>query len=252
MQLARQAYINNLLVQREFLTRMLCRVEDDGAPIFSYVGQIFELNKKYFEHNGFKITTTQEIVDGRVMIVNIITIDDSNICLTPDELKVSKYLADNHRYLCPPACQISLDNLESDGSQDDAKKDSAYGQEREIDDSQGAADSAKVGFDDAFDGRPFFVPDDDEDSSDDYFAYLEKLLKESSDGNKDDSFSLPTKKDVQKMISDFHLREKMESARTTLHEFVKTGASTLRVLAELLEDAVSDDHKDEANNNKDA
>lgn len=90
--LAKETKIHNLILQREVLKKMALSHRKDGDPAFRYIGYIYPENRKYFEGEGYDVTTITSIEALKItegLPLNIFTPFDE-IKLTPEEEKTSQ------------------------------------------------------------------------------------------------------------------------------------------------------------------
>lgn len=93
--LAKEAKINTLIIQRDFIERLLRCLGEDGDSSYRYAGYLYPENRKYFEEEGYDITTITSIEALQItqgLPLNIFTPSDE-ITLTEEEILFSKAIA---------------------------------------------------------------------------------------------------------------------------------------------------------------
>lgn len=93
--LAKEIKIHNLIHQRNFIKAQLEGVKKDGDPAYRYFGYVYSENRKYFESEGYEITTITSVEALKItkgLPLNIFTPFDG-IELTPDEETTSQRIA---------------------------------------------------------------------------------------------------------------------------------------------------------------
>ena len=95
--LAKEIKIKNLMVQRKFITEQLkLRLENpcmDGDSTYNYIGYIFPENIKYLEDEGFSITKSSYVFNGRTgnfTLVSYYIHPSDNITLSEKEIAESE------------------------------------------------------------------------------------------------------------------------------------------------------------------
>jgi len=90
--LAKESKVRTLIYQRDFIQMQLEILWSDGNPAFLYPGYLYPENKKYFEEEGYNITTfrgteASAILEGEI-IVNLFTpadeiiLDEIDVCVS--------------------------------------------------------------------------------------------------------------------------------------------------------------------------
>ena len=93
--LAKDTKINTLIIQRDFIESRLRCIGEDGDSSYRYAGYIYPENRKYFEEEGYDITTITSIEALQItqgLPLNIFTPSDE-ITLTEEEELISETIA---------------------------------------------------------------------------------------------------------------------------------------------------------------